>query len=134
VLAREGKLPEDGNGKEGTLLTPKDIVERKLNFAGSHVTMQACVSGKAKEGLGGDAIGLDWALMLAKASSLLSTHWNVDAGGARLFSQKFYQYWLFENHNSRAQAWQKTVLDLMESQKTSSPYYWAAFSLSGDWR
>lgn len=134
VLAKEGQLPEDGNGQGGTLLTPEKIIKGNLNFAGSHVTMQACVSGRAKEGIGGDAIGLDWALMLAKASSLLSTHWNVDAGGSRLFSQTFYQYWLFEENYSRAQAWQKTVLDLMESQATSSSYYWAAFSLSGDWR
>lgn len=134
VLAKEGQLPEDGKGKGGTLLTPEEIIKGKLNFSGSHVTMEACVSGRAKEGIGGDAIGLDWALMLAKANSLLSTHWNVDAGSSKLFSQTFYQYWLFEKNYSRAQAWQKTVLDLMESQATSSSYYWAAFSLSGDWR
>jgi CHAT domain len=134
VLAKDGELPENGDGQGGTLLTPEEIIKGKLNFAGSHVTMQACVSGKAKEGIGGDAIGLDWALMLAKASSLLSTHWNVDAGGARLFSQTFYQYWLFENDYSRAQAWRKTILDLMEDPKTFRPYHWAAFSLSGDWR
>jgi hypothetical protein len=134
VLAKEGQLPVDGEGRGGTLLTPEKIIKDKLNFAGSHVTMEACVSGRAKEGIGGDAIGLDWALMLAKASSLLSSHWHVDAGSAKVFSQTFYQYWLFEENYSRAQAWQKTVIDLMESQKTSSPYQWAAFSLSGDWR
>jgi len=134
VLAKEGQLPKGGDGQGGALLTPEKIIKGKLNFVGSHVTMEACVSGRAKEGIGGDAIGLDWALMLAKASSLLSTHWNVDAGSSRLFSQTFYQYWLFEKNYSRAQAWQKTVLDLMGSQETSSSYYWAAFSLSGDWR
>lgn len=134
VLAKEGQLPEDSDGQGGTLFTPEEIIKGKLNFAGSHVTMEACVSGRAKEGIGGDAIGLDWALMLAKASSLLSTHWNVDAGSSRLFSQTFYQYWLFGKNYSRAQAWQKTVLELMESQETSSSYFWAAFSLSGDWR
>jgi tetratricopeptide (TPR) repeat protein len=134
VLAKDGELPEDSDGQGSTLLTPEEIIKGKLNFSGSHVTMQACVSGKAKEGIGGDAIGLDWALMLAKASSVLSTHWYVDAGGARLFSQTFYQYWLFENDYSRAQAWRKTILDLMEDRETASPSDWAAFSLSGDWR
>lgn len=140
VLAINGELPQDDQGDQDdqrekcTLLTPKVIIDENLDFSGSHVTLQACVSGKAREGIGGDAIGLDWALMLANASSILSTHWNVDVSGARLFSEKFYQYWLFENQNSRAQAWQKTVLDLLESQETCTPYYWAAFSLSGDWR
>jgi CHAT domain-containing protein len=133
VLAKDGKLPERGDGQGGSLLTPEKIISGKLNFAGSHVTMGACVSGRAKEGIGGDAIGLDWALMLAKASSVLSTHWYVDADVAKVFSQSFYQYWLFENHYSRAQAWRKTILDLMEDKK-ASPYNWAAFSLSGDWR
>jgi CHAT domain-containing protein len=134
VLAKEGQLPDNEEGQGGALLTPEEIIKRKLSFAGSHVTMQACVSGRAKEGIGGDAIGLDWALMLAKASSLLSTHWKVTAKSSKRFSQTFYQYWLFEKNYSRAQAWQKTVLDLMENQETSSPYDWAAFSLSGDWR
>jgi CHAT domain-containing protein len=134
VLAKEGQLPSNDKGQGGALLTPERIIKGKLNFAGSHVTMQACVSGRAKEGIGGDAIGLDWAFMLAKASSLLSSHWDAKAGSAKMFCQTFYQYWLFEENYSRAQAWQKTVIDLMESQKTSSPHHWAAFSLSGDWR
>jgi hypothetical protein len=134
VLAKEGQIPDNDKGEGGTLLTPEKIIKGKLNFAGSHVTMEACVSGIAKEGIGGDAIGLDWALMLAKASSLLSSHWNVEAASSKVFCQTFYQYWLFEENYSRAQAWQKTVIDLMESQKTSSPHDWAAFSLSGDWR
>jgi CHAT domain-containing protein len=145
LLARNGQLPDDPNGQNEALfieqgselnealLTPKAVIERKLNFEGSHVTMQACVSGRAKEGIGGDAIGLEWAILLARASSLLSTHWMVHSGCTRLFSQKFYQRWLFEG-DTRANAWRKTVLDLMDSQEASDLYDWAAFSLSGDWR
>jgi CHAT domain-containing protein len=106
------------------------------------VTLQACVSGRAKEGIGGDALGLEWAFLINGASSLLASHWKVPADWAAKFSLKFYQKWLFENV-SRAQAWRKTVLELFsecESQELEKEhpecraYYWAAFSLSGDWR
>lgn len=141
-LAKNGELPDDPNENlsaeqerfmNDALLTPEVVIERKLNFEGSHVTMQACVSGQAKEGIGGDAIGLEWAILLARASSLLSTHWMVHSSYTRLFSYQFYQKWLFERE-TRANAWRKTVLEFMDSQETSDPYYWAAFSLSGDWR
>lgn len=133
ILAKDGHLPDDEYGKNGTWLTPQVVLERKLDFSDSHVTMQACVSGRAKEGIGGDALGLEWAFLLAKANSLLATHWNVDSGWTTFFSHQFYQKWLFDQ-DSRANAWRKTVFELMDNQKVSHPYYWAAFSLSGDWR
>jgi CHAT domain-containing protein len=144
LLAKDGQIPDDPSGQDGhssieqqsnlnrALFTPQAVIEYKLNFEGSHVTMEACVSGRAKEGIGGDAIGLEWALLLARASSVLSTHWNVNPTYTRLFSQKFYQKWLFEG-DIKANAWRETILELMDNE-ASDPYYWAAFSLSGDWR
>ena len=111
-----------------------------MDFTNSHITLQACVSGRAKEGIGGDALGLEWAFLLNHASSLLAGHWNVDAVWAAKFSIKFYEKWLI-NKASRGTAWRETTLELLrESQHLEvkyperSAYYWAAFSLSGDWR
>ena len=157
LLAENGQLPPNAESPEKAgLLSPEKVYPKendqpKLNCDRSHVTLQACVSGRAKEGIGGDALGLEWAFLLSGASSLLASHWNVDADWAAKFSIEFYQKWLFENV-SRAVAWRDTVLDLFsecESQeqelKRKHPeldrehperraYYWAAFSLSGDWR
>lgn len=151
VLSTNEQLPDMNlvaNGKaDDTLLTPSRALE--LDFSGSHVTMQACVSGLAKEGIGGDALGLEWALLQAGASSLLATHWNVDATGSAAFSLRFYQKWLFDGC-SRARAWRESVLELIAEESTfdrssvdtqkvnrtrqPGAYYWAGFSLSGDWR
>ena len=76
-------------------------------------------------------MGLEWAFMQNGASSLLTSHWNVHAVWAAKLSVKFYQKWLLEN-SSRAVAWRQTVLELMK--ENPKPFYWAAFSLSGDWR
>lgn len=135
VLANEAhQLPYDQTGKGGTLLTPEQVMEQKLKFSNSHITLQACVSGLAKKGIGGDALGLEWAFLLAGASSLLSTHWNVDVESASLFSLKFYQKWLSGKRVSRATAWRETVFELMAVPIAAAPQDWAAFSLSGDWR
>ncbi|MFB2935748.1 CHAT domain-containing protein [Aerosakkonemataceae cyanobacterium BLCC-F154] len=141
LLAQKGKLPLNSEEiTENADLSPKQVIEQKLNFWGSHVTLQACVSGRAKEGIGGDALGLEWAFLLNGASSLLASHWNVEATWAAKFSIKFYQKWLVEKA-SRAVAWRETVLelireshDLERTHPEHTAYYWAPFSLSGDWR
>ncbi len=140
LLAKNGHLPSNSlEEADDALLTPKQLLEHRprLNFWSSHVTMQACVTGLAKEGIGGDALGLEWAFFQVGASSLLATHWNAHAKWAAQFSVNFYQKWLFEQA-SRAQAWRETMLEIMDSHEENlpdpKPYYWAAFSLSGDWR
>jgi CHAT domain-containing protein len=138
AFAKDGVLPSlalVAAGKaDDALLTPERVLD--LRFDGSHVTLQACVSGLAKEGIGGDALGLELAFLLAGAQSLLTTHWNISAGASADFSIRFYQKWLAEK-STRAQAWRQAVLDLMKEATPSDipgEYYWAAFSLSGDWR
>ena len=138
ALAKNNQLPSlemISTGKANDMLmTPEKILD--LDFSGSHVTMQACVSGLAKEGIGGDALGLEWALLQAGANSLLATHWNVQDAVSADFCLRFYQKWLV-NNASRADAWRDTVLELMERQYNDNKpkqYYWAGFSLSGDWR
>ena len=135
LLAQHGQLPMNKEGIDTSLLTPQQVFDRKLDFWGSHITLSACVSGLAKEGIGGDALGLEWALLQAGATSLLATHWNVNGEWVAEFSEMFYQKWLFEGV-SRAVAWRESVLELMKKNSAAKhpEYYWAAFSLSGDWR
>ena len=127
---REGAVGGDSGGR----LTPREILDSQLNFGGSHVSMMACVSGLAKEGIGGDSLGLDWALIQAGASSLISTHWKVSAASAARFFTLFYENWI-ENEQSRAAAFRNTMLELMNGENTpESLQQWTAFSLTGDIR
>lgn len=147
ALAGADGLPDRGRVDRGEdyekLLTPERVlvaqrescaVKKGLDFTGSHVTLQGCVTGLAREGIGGDALGLDWALFQQGASSLLASHWNVSAELSTEFFLRFYRSWL-ERGSSRATAWRQTVLEMMSEQGAlANPYAWAAFSLSGDWR
>ena len=118
------------------MLTPQRLLKEKLNFDKAHISLQACVSGRAKEGIGGDALGLEWAFLLAGASSLLSANWDVDYRYAALFCNTFYDYWL-QKGCTKAKAFQQTCLDILKMDLPSQyakPFYWASFSLTGDWR
>ena len=138
LLATADGLPDENivghGGASDALLTPERVLDLDLDFRGSHVTLQACVSGLAEEGIGGDALGLEWALMQAGAGSLLVSHWNVSAALAAAFVERFYQRWLGDR-GTRAAAWRGTIAELRaEKGRLSDPYCWAAFSLTGDWR
>jgi CHAT domain-containing protein len=127
---RERVVHEDRQGR----LTPSAILDTKLNFKGSHVSMMACVSGLGREGIAGDALGLDWALIQAGASSLISTHWKVSAASAARFFILFYQNWI-ENSQSRAAAFRNTMLQLLNGDHAPKALQqWAAFSLTGEIR
>jgi CHAT domain len=127
VLATMSGLPDQqqviaGNG----VLTPSSILDRELDLDGSHVSLMACVSGLSREGIGGDALGLEWALIQAGARSLLSSHWMVSARQAALFFERFYDYWL-KGRMSRRRAWRKTVRELRQrSDDAGQMQSWAA--------
>jgi len=138
VLAGADGLPSLDLLIHGTaderLLTPERSLG--LDFSSSHVTMHACVSGLAREGIGGDALGMEWALLQAGAVSLLSTHWDISIVTAADFCVGFYQRWLKQDF-TRARAWRETVLEAMDRHSREgykAAYHWAGLSLSGDWR
>ena len=136
VLSENGQLPQDA--KRGGLLSPERIIEQgsPFEFDGSHLTLQACVSGLSEEGVGGDALGLEWSILMVGASGVLSTHWNIPVESSATFCIHFYDKWLL-NGLSRAQAWRSAVLNQMDDSKAfdgDQAYHWAAFSLAGDWR
>jgi CHAT domain len=115
-------------------LTPSAIVDAELNFEGSHISVMACLSGLAKEGIAGDSLGLDWAFIQTGALSLISTHWKVSAACAAQFFTLFYQKWI-EGGQTRASACRETTLELLGSERTTSSLQrWTAFSLTGDFR
>ncbi len=121
-------------GRPDGKLTPKFLIDNHVRLTNSHVSMAACVSGLAREGVGGDALGLDWALIQTGASSILSSHWNVGAANtARLFAA-FYDNWLVQGQ-SRASALRAAVLsELGDDRSPQALYRYAGFSLTGDFR
>ncbi len=118
------------------LLSPERLLGRDCDLSHSHISLQACVAGYAREGIGGDALGIEWAFLQKGACSLVSTFWNVDVNNANEFYKYFYDEWL-DKKTSKAVAHQKAILNLRQtSHETDLPdeYFWAGYGLIGDWR
>jgi hypothetical protein len=134
ILADGESLPDGKAIDPETVLTPRRVLDANFDLSGSHVSMMACVSGLSRESVGGDALGMEWAMIQARAASVLSTHWDVRAKLAATFLKTFYEEWLSKKQ-SRAKALSATIASLKAAGgpggETAS---WAAFSLTGDWR
>ena len=133
LLADEGALPSKHSIARARmsrcLLSPERIM--RLDFGASHVTMQACASGLSKEGAGGDALGVEWALLVSGAASILTTLWDASLASSSEFCRRFYDAWL-DRDLSRAAAWRSTAREMRREGWPISD--WAAIALSGDWR
>ncbi len=121
--------------KTNNLLPPKILIDSELNLKDTHISIQACVSGHSKEGIGGDALGLEWAFFSSGVASLISANWNIEAGISNKFFIKFYHYWL-DQKLSKSQAYRLTVLDLMKNDAGEflNMFEWGGLTLSGDFR
>jgi hypothetical protein len=135
LLADSNGLPDGGRLRDHKgKLTPSSILDARLNLEASHISLMACVSGLAKEGIAGDTLGLDWAFIQAGAASLISTHWDISAASAARYFTLFYDKWIV-GKQSRAAAFRATMLELLNGDQTpKSLQQWSAFSLTGDFR
>jgi CHAT domain-containing protein len=137
VLADAGELPDEtavaSASNLDAVMTPGRVIDSALDLRGSHVSLMSCVSGLSREGRGGDALGLEWALIQAGATSLLASHWYISARLAADFFERFYQHWLVDGM-SRAAAHSMAIADIRGSAGEDAAHAWAAFSLIGDWR
>jgi hypothetical protein len=133
MLAHGGELPERAAAWTHRL-TPAAVLEAaELDVGRATVALQGCVSGLAKEGRGGDALGLEWAFLARGADAVLASHWNVDYRSAGAFCRHFCQAWLADGL-SRIEAWRRAVAATRDDPEGGPAYEWAAFSLTGDWR
>ena len=121
--------------KTENLLNPKKLEEAKCNLQHSHVSIQACVSGRSREGAAGDALGLEWAFFSSGVTSLISAHWDIDVNTYNKFFLKFYEYWL-KQKLSKAKACRQAVRDMMKNEAGDNlPVFdWGGLTLSGDFR
>ena len=95
------------------------------------VTLFACSTGLGEELNGEGLIGLTRAFKYAGAQSVLASLWSVDDYSTIQLMKRFYA----ELHAgaSKAAALRTAQLQLLRSS-AKEPYYWAPFSLTGDWR
>lgn len=114
------------NSTEDGVLTAYEA--QQLQLEGTElVVLSACETAKGKVQNGEGVFGLQRALRIAGAQSLLLSLWAVDDKVGRIFMTTFYEKWL--NGLSKTAAFRETQLAI--KKKYPQPFYWAGFVLIG---
>jgi CHAT domain-containing protein len=116
--------PQDG------LLRLDDIYNLKLNA--ELVVLAACETGMGKEVKGEGLVALARAFMYAGASRVLASLWNVDEEATVELVKRFVRN--VEMGRSYPEALREAQAALAAQPRWRRPYYWAGFTLQGDWR
>lgn len=122
----------DKNGKpqEG-FLELQDIYN--LNLPADLVVLSACETGLGKEISGEGLMGMTRGFMYAGASRVVASLWKVsDAATAQLMAE-FYRA-MEKDHLAPAAALRAAQVRMWKQKRWSSPYYWAAFQIQGEWK
>ena len=153
VLTGANQPPAEG--KDDGILTALEVGE--LDLRGVRlVTLSACETGLGKTAGGEGLLGLQRAFQLAGARTVVASLWKVPDKATQVLMARFYenlwqkkmsklaalreaQRWLL--HERKKQSGIARGIELppegsepANSQGSLSPFYWAAFVLSGDWR
>ncbi|XZN92274.1 MAG: CHAT domain-containing protein [Microcoleus sp.] len=123
-------VDEKGNPLNG-FLRLTDIFNLKL--AAELVVLSACQTGLGQNIQGEGMVGLTRGFMYAGAQRVVVSLWSVDDEGTATLMSNFYQGML-QKGLTPAAALRGAQLELWKQEKWHSPYYWAAFTLQGEWR
>ncbi|HWS99288.1 MAG TPA: CHAT domain-containing protein [Pyrinomonadaceae bacterium] len=99
----------------------------------SLVVLSACSTALGKEVRGEGLIGLTRGFMYAGASSVLASLWRVDDEATAELMRRFYGNLLNEGMPPAA-ALRAAQNSIRQEPNWQSPYYWAGFTLQGDYR
>lgn len=93
------------------------------------LTLSACETAEGNERA---PLGISGAAIRARAKSVLGTLWPVDDDAAVALMQRFYAG-LSDGHTTKAQALRRAQRELIAQPQFAHPYYWAPFTLIGNW-
>ena len=118
-------------GKDDGRLTAEELLNAKLK-KGSLAFLASCDTNNVLNGEG--LVSLAWVMMGSAATTVVSAQWEANDKSTEIFTKAFYTH--YNQGSSSAEAMQKAALELIKnkSQNMHEPYYWADFTLNGDFR
>ncbi|GJD19296.1 hypothetical protein RIVM261_042520 [Rivularia sp. IAM M-261] len=126
LLDKQGKPTTHGYLRLGDIFN--------LDFGADLIVLSACQTGLGKEIQGEGLMGLTRGLMYAGTPRAAVSLWDVNDGATSKLMQKFYKQ-ILEQNKAPAAALRSAQLEMLQSgDYTANPYYWAAFTLQGEWR
>jgi CHAT domain-containing protein/Tfp pilus assembly protein PilF len=120
----------DGKGEESRRLYNYEISLSRLNSP--MVVLSACNSGTGTLYSGEGLMSLARGFILAGASSVIKTAWEVNDEASSKIIDSFYKY--LSEGKQKNEALRLAKIEYLESATPSrkNPYYWAAYEVLGD--
>jgi CHAT domain-containing protein/Tfp pilus assembly protein PilF len=118
-------------GQQDGFLRVHEVFNLKLSA--ELVTLSACQTGLGKEIRGEGLVGMTRGFMYAGAPRVVVSLWSVSDEGTAELMARFYRG-LLKDGMRPAAALQAAQISMLKEQKFASPFYWAAFTLQGEWR
>lgn len=112
-------------------LTVEELLNIKLK-KGSLAFLASCDTNNVLSGEG--LVSIAWAMMGSGATTVISAQWEANDKSTEIFTKAFYTH--YKQGRSSAEAMQQAALELIrnKSQNMHEPYFWADFTLNGDFR
>ncbi len=104
-----------------------------LELQADLVTLSACQTALGREIRGEGLVGLTRGFMYAGAARVLASLWSVDDRATSVLMKSFYSH-MISGGMSPAAALRQAQSEMAHSSRWRSPYYWAGFSLQGEWQ
>jgi CHAT domain-containing protein len=108
-----------------------DVYNLRLNA--DLVVLSACQTALGKEIKGEGLIGLARGFFYAGAPRVLASLWPIDDRTTASFMRPFYEAMLLR-HERPAAALRSAQIAMWKTNGWEAPYYWAAFTMQGEWR
>ena len=122
-------VDERGQPRDGLLLLP-DVYQLELNA--DLVVLGACQTALGKEVQGEGLIGLSRGFLSAGARRVLGSLWKVDEEATVALLMELHRS-ARKNGGNQARALREAQLRVRRDPRWRSPYYWAGFTLQGEW-
>lgn len=112
-------------------LTVEDLLKIKLK-KGNLVFLASCDTNNVLNGEG--LVSLSWAMMGSGATTVISAQWEANDRSTEVFARNYYRS--YRAGNSAAEAIRRAAIEMINDKSSNihEPYYWANFTISGDFR
>jgi len=117
-----------GDTQHDGLLQVHEIYDLNLRSATNLVVLSACQTKMGELSRGDEVVGLNRAFIYAGTPTVMASLWNVDDAATGLLMERFYSH--LKAGMDKAEALQQAQMEVRKDYP--HPYYWAAFSLTGD--